>query len=141
MQEETGAQLKDTTGSKYKVGQVWKYKTRPAEPNSTFTVLKVEHWPKTGIIVHLRVDDVRIPIVSQDTISRTVDHMPFSEEAVDSSAVVLIKSLPQVPDYSEGYELWKDAFLAGKAGVFSIGVAESVNYMEQTINQGNDIEE
>jgi hypothetical protein len=134
-------QLTDIEDSKYQVGQVWKYKARPEEPNSTFTVLKVENWPKTGTIVHVRVDDVRIHVVSEDTLYKSVDHMPFSKEAIDLSALTLLKTSKTVPDFSEGYEQWREAFLLGKAGVFSITLKEGVKYMEQTINQGKSVKE
>lgn len=43
-----GPVLKETTESKYKVGQVWSYKTRPNEEKSTFIVVRVESHPKRG---------------------------------------------------------------------------------------------
>ncbi len=52
--------LTDVTDSKFKVGQVWKYKARPNEENSVFTVVKVENESKLGNIIHISVRNLKI---------------------------------------------------------------------------------
>jgi hypothetical protein len=44
--------MKPTNESKYRPGQVWDYKTRPSEPLSTLTILKISttEWGET--VVH-----------------------------------------------------------------------------------------
>jgi len=37
-----------------------------------------------------------------------------------------------LPDYEEGYGMWRKAFEAGKAGIYTITVAEAVDVMEAT---------
>src|SRR6266566_2824100 len=49
-----------TSDSKFHAGQVWPYNTRPHEKGSTLTILKVESLPKLGVIIHIRVDKVRL---------------------------------------------------------------------------------
>jgi hypothetical protein len=49
-----------TTDAKYSAGQIWGYKTRPGESDSTVTILRVETLPKIGEIVHLRIDEIRL---------------------------------------------------------------------------------
>ena len=126
--------LKETTESKYKVGQVWSYKTRPDEKKSTFIVVKVESHPKLGNIVHIALRDLRLRRSDGDFIE-AAGHLPFAEEAIDKSALKLLKEQAELPDYEEGYGLWREAFDAGKAGVYTISVAEAVNVMEETLNQ------
>ena len=62
---------KDATESRYKVGQVWSYKTRPNETKSTFIVVKVENDPKLGNIVHIALRDLKIKIHIVPTASLT----------------------------------------------------------------------
>src|SRR5687768_15056698 len=74
--------LKDTTESKYKVGQVWSYKTRPHEKKSTFIVVKVESHPKSGNIVHIALRDLKLRKPGGDFIE-AASHLPFAEDAID----------------------------------------------------------
>lgn len=128
--------LKDTVESKYKVGQVWSYKNRPGEEGSVFVVVKVENHPKLGNIVHVAVRGLKMKNRhSPDGFSDKVNHMPFSEEAIDRSAVKLLKERAELPDYKEGYQMWREAFDAGSAGVYTITLAEAVTVMEATLNQ------
>lgn len=126
--------LKDTTESKYKVGQVWSYKTRPNEKKSTFIVVRVESHPKLGNIVHIALRDLKLRKPSGDFID-TAGHLPFAEEAISKSADKLLKEKAELPDYEEGYGIWREAFDAGRAGVYTITIAEAVDVMEQTLNQ------
>lgn len=126
--------LKDTTESKYKVGQVWSYKTRPQEEKSTFIVVKVESHPKLGNIVHIALRDLKLRKPSGDFIE-SAGHLPFAEEAIKKSAVKMVKEKADLPDYGEGYRMWREAFDAGEAGVYTISVAEAVGVMEETLNQ------
>jgi len=128
------SRLADTIDAKYKVGQVWKYKTRPSEPNSTLTVVKVEHADKVGTIVHIYIADVKVRTNSAGTkYSTSISHSPFSKAAVDSSVTQLVTTVEKLPDYEEGYKEWRESFLTEDAGVFSIPVGKSVDYTEQTI--------
>src|SRR4051794_1654276 len=115
--------------SRFEPGQVWSYHARPGEEASRLTVVKVEPHDKLGTIVHIRVDGV-----AQKTpggVSRVIRHMPFAEEAIAGSVVELLASGAPVPaSYEEGYRIWKEAFDEGKAGVFTVTVAESITFCE-----------
>jgi hypothetical protein len=71
--------LKDTTDSRFKVGQVWSYKTRPGEEKSTFQVVKVEQHTILGEIIHVAIHGLQVnnPL-SPEGISQNVPHLPFS---------------------------------------------------------------
>ena len=128
--------LKDTTESRYKVGQKWSYKARPNEEKSYFIVVKVENHPKLGNIIHIAVRDLRMKNQrSPDGISDKVNHMPFTEEAINKSAVKILKEKVDLPDYKEGYDIWREAFDAGRAGIYTITLAEAVDVMEASLNQ------
>jgi hypothetical protein len=130
------ASLRDTTESKFKVGQMWSYKTRLGEEKSYFIVVKVETQSKLGNIVHIAVRKLKMQNPhSPDGTSENVDHMPFSEEALNRSAVKVLKDKVDLPNFRDGYQEWRDAFDAGRAGIYTITLAEAVKVMETTLNQ------
>jgi hypothetical protein len=131
----------DTVKSKYKVGQVWKFKSRPIEPNAKLTIIKIESQGKLGNIIHIHVDSVKIKTSTKPVkYAHVVSHMPFSEAAIDSSVTKMIGEVTELPDFREGYDEWHKSFKEGKAGVFSIPVGKSVEYMETTTLEGNVVE-
>jgi tetratricopeptide (TPR) repeat protein len=122
--------------SKYSAGQVWKYKTRPGEENSTFTIVKVDKDQLIGTIIHIYLQglflkDVHMP----DGYSETVGILPFIEEAIGRSATELIRENEPVREIQNRYEEWKHAFESGGAGVFSITIAEAVAVVEEAIRK------
>lgn len=138
--------LKGATQSRYKEGQIWSYQTRPGEEKSYFQVVKVTHHPKLGNVIHVAVRGLKMKNpLSRDGISGgvrnipffsdRVRHLPFVEKAIDKSAVKLLKEKAALPDYEEDYGKWRDAFDAGRAGVYTITLAEAVDRVEASLNQ------
>lgn len=117
--------------SKYKPGQVWSYKTRPGEESSRLTILEVETHAKAGILVHVRVSNVKIK--KPDGQIDVIEHLPCAAESLDQSEVELVDENVEVPDFAEGYKLWKEAFDKGQAGVFAVPIAKSIEVMEQIL--------
>ena len=125
-----------TIQSKYKAGQMWNYKTRPQDPTSMFTVFKVDTGNDNKPIVHISVAEVHFKSAKVTNGSATcVDHMPFSEVALDQSIIGIAAEIAALPPSEEGYLQWKTAYDKGKAGVFSIPVAEALDCIEKGINQ------
>jgi hypothetical protein len=124
----------DATHPKYEVGQVWRYRTRPQEQDSTLVILKVEAYPKIGSIIHICVEGVKItnPELSGAPI-KSIGHMPFGDAALDASVTERIGTRDELPPFTEGYQEWREAFEAGQAGMFIIPVAEAVSFIEQTL--------
>lgn len=128
--------LTELNTGKYRVGQVWKFKPRPGEDGSTLTVVRVESSKDRGVIVHVSVEGVHIKNPrAPGGFSDTLQHAPFSEEAIARSVTTLVGETKTLPSHEEGYRQWRKAFDAGKAGVFSITVAEAVGFMESAINR------
>lgn len=120
----------------YSEGQVWSYKTRLGEENSTLLIDKIETNAKLGRIFHISIDGVRIKNRHiAGGISTQLPHFPVSEETLKQSLTKLIGHRAPHPDYVEGYMTWKAAFDAGKAGVFTIPVSEIIGVVEETINK------
>jgi hypothetical protein len=90
---------------KFKPGQVWSYETRPGESASTFTILRIDSSEKIGIIIHVRVDGLLAHNPHGDVVP-SVEHMPFTRDAMLASVDRLLKSDQPLPTL-EGLERWK----------------------------------
>jgi hypothetical protein len=118
-----------TDHPKYRAGQVWRYATRPGEEGSTLLIQRVERDEKLGTIIHVSVAGLNLRGTAGT--KSEIGHMPFAETAITRSVVNLV-SEGESPRTSQGYTLWRQAFAEGKAGVFTISVAEAVSFVEQT---------
>jgi hypothetical protein len=112
----------------FKPGQVWSYQTRPDETSSTLTILQVDRSAKLGMIVHVRIDGLQAHNPSGDLVP-SVEHMPFTRDAMLLSTTHLIRTATTLPTL-EGYDRWR----ADCGGVYSISVAQAVEVMEKTLN-------
>src|SRR5262245_60682775 len=106
--------------SKFHAGQVWSFKTPASQPNAKVVILRVDNDNKLGNIVHIALIGV-----SYGNGQNTIQHLPFAERAVEQSVTTLERESGPVPNFAEGYKIWREAFDAGKAGVFTISVAEA----------------
>lgn len=123
----------------FAAGQVWRYATREGEEPSRVHVLRVDTHPKTGdAIVHIAISGVRLPSwdASAPRIT-TISHVPISREALEGSGLSLEATSVALPEFEEGYRMWREAFDAGNAGVFTIAVAAVVDAMEQAVQRGS----
>lgn len=120
---------------KYKPGQKWSYKNRPGEEESYLIILKIDKDPKLGNIIHIAVHNLKIKNPrSPDGFTNKVGHMPFSQEAIDKSGLKLLQEKTDLPDFAEGYQMWRRPFDDGRAGIYSITVAEAVKVIETGLN-------
>jgi len=108
-------------------GQVWQYDTRPGEESSTLTILSIEEGEDHAII-HIRLDNINF------INDGCLPHLAFSADAIMASVTDFIKH-DVVPDFKEGYDHWKQAFEARKAGYWQIIVKEAVEAIEQVMRQ------
>ena len=127
---------KATDDSKYKVGQQWSYSARPGEEKSYLIIVKIDNDAKLGRIIHISLRGLKIKNPrAPEGVSEIVEHMPFLETAMEKSGLKLLNEKVDVPDFKEGYAMWREAFDAGNAGAYSITVAEAVEVMEKAINR------
>jgi len=106
--------------SKFHAGQVWAFTPPANQPNARLTVLRVEDGGKLGTIVHIAISGV-----SYGDGQTRIQHLPFAESAIERSVTTLESESGPVPDFTDGYQQWRQAFDAGKAGIFTITVAEA----------------
>ena len=99
---------------KYQAGQSWKYRTREGEEHSRVVVLKTETRGSERI-VHITVvgDGIDSPL-----------HMPFSIDAMDQSVTELDEPIVSVPEFEGGYEIWREEYDKGQAGIYGIPLKE-----------------
>ena len=107
--------------SRFRAGQVWAFTPPTNQPNARLTILRVEDGGKLGTIVHIAVSGV-----SYGNGQSQIQHLPFAESAIERSVTTLERESGPVPDFSDGYQQWRQAFDAGKGGIFTITVAEAV---------------
>ena|SRR6478672_11412758 len=123
-------------GAEYAVGQVWTYKTRPGEEASTLQINKIEDYPKIGRVYHVSVLGVHVRnSKSPQGFTAVLPHFPVSKGTLDNSVVSLTKQQPRNVGYEAGYAQWKQAIDASSGGVFTITVAEIVDFAEKALSQ------
>jgi hypothetical protein len=126
---------KPAADKQFKAGQIWKYKTRKGEENSTLTILKIEQYDSTGQVVHIALGGLRIKNTRiKGGFSEEVGHLPLSQQALQKSVTTLVSENNTLPDFAEGYGHWKEAFDKHEGGIFSIEVSEAVRYLEEVMN-------
>jgi len=113
----------------YVVGQVWEYKNRFLEGKSTLTILKIEKYSDLGDVIHVRIDDINMINPLKGNEINEIPHLPFKKVGIDSSVTKLIRIKKEIPDYLEGYNTWKEAYDAGKAGAFETSVKDTLRAM------------
>lgn len=120
-----------------KEGECWSYSTRPGEESSFLVIRKIEILPKLGEVIHVSVFDLRIKSPSAPKgFTDQAGHLPIAEANVRASLNAKVqKKIPNV-DWSEGYRMWREAYDAGKGGVFTKPVSECVGFMEEALARG-----
>ena len=120
----------------YAAGQVWTYHVKPGDEGSTLQINKVEQDPKLGAIFHISVFGLHIsnPRVAGGILTE-LPHLPVSKETLDKSVESLSHAAIRPVAYEEGYAHWKREFDAGRAGIYTMSVAEIVTLAEQTMSR------
>ena len=61
--------------------------------------------------------------------------MPFSVKSIERSVTDLIDQRNNLPDFSEGYNKWRQAWDEGKAGFWTSNVKEAIVGMDSVMRQ------
>lgn len=124
--------------TKFVEGQVWNYVTRPGESNSRIVIVRLDDDEEYGNIIHIHISDVEIPNPQAPKGKTTyIAHLPYAEPALEKCVTALEKHAERLPDYEEGYRLWRKAFEQGEAGVFDLPVQEAIDLVEQSIGESD----
>jgi len=106
--------------SKFKPGQIWTLNSMRQQPNARLMILRVESFPKDGTVVNVAISGVTF-----GNGHTTISHLPFAESAIERSVATLERESGSVPKNPEGYRQWREDFNVGRAGIFTISVAEA----------------
>ena len=117
--------------SAYAAGQVWKYRTRQGENSSQLYIAKVEPLPQ-GLAFHIYVDGLHLK--NRRGEQTALPHAPVSEKTLNASVTSLVAENTHIPDISEAYDIWREAYDRGDAGIWDIPVAELVTIIEEVAN-------
>jgi hypothetical protein len=132
--EQNSQTVQSLTNEKYKIGQVWKYDNRIGEDSSTLTILKIEKYEKGDTIIHIRVDGIKIyNSQAPSGYSNFIGHLPFSEKSISKSVTVLVGQNNNLPDFSDGYNEWKEAWDSGKGGYWTVDLKEAINGVDKAM--------
>lgn len=128
----------DAHDAKFSVGDVWEYRTRTGEEHSHVTIIHLDVSPDLGVIVHVAVNGIRLANCNHGPEPDNVMDMPFARKAFDSSVTKKVDSGQILPSgWQDAYGDWKNAYSAGKAGIYVISIADAVGVAEKTFQQGN----
>ncbi|GAA5527155.1 hypothetical protein [Herpetosiphon gulosus] len=116
-------------------GQVWRYHTRPNEPESAILINKIEYHSGLGAIFHISIAGVQVKNPHGDEPLTQLDHFPVIAASLEQSLTELVDTNVDNPSYLEGYQSWREGFVQGKAGVFNIPIDQIINVVEEAINQ------
>lgn len=127
-----------SVATEYSVGQIWEYKSRNSEENSRVYIVQIDQHEQLGKIYHICVKDTRIknPHIPGG-VQFDLPHAPVDEETLKLSLIKLLGETNELPDISEGYKVWKEAFEAGEAGVFNIPISQIIQYIEDIVQNRN----
>lgn len=119
-----------------KEGECWSYATRSGEESSYLVIRKIETLPKLGEVIHVSVFDLKIKSPSAPKgFTDRVGHFPIAGPNVRASLKAKIqKKIPEI-DWKDGYRTWREAYDAGRGGIFTRSVSECVGFMEEALGR------
>lgn len=121
---------------KYRVGQVWAYRTRPGEESSNLYIVRVSSSGKGGDVYSIYLDGLSLknPYV-EGGIQHIMPHSPLTAESLDSSVTSLISEWTREPEgFAEAYEEWRTEFDNQRAGAFILPVAQILQMIEDSVS-------
>lgn len=128
--------LQPSQNSPFQAGERWTYRTRAEEPDSTFVVLRVDTLPGAQNVVHLRLEELRIPnSLAPSGFTEVAGHLPVAQEQVSQSALAKIGT--GEPLEWDGYEHWKRDWERdwerGRAGHFRLFLAQIADFLQDAM--------
>lgn len=132
----TGPPLPERASSpQFRVGQVWRYETRPGEEASRVIVGRVERIEGIGKVVHVKLTGLHLASSAAPGVVGTIMfHAPVTEAQVAASVLELTDEQGDLDGFAEGYATWLSAYRVGEAGVFTLPLSDVVAATEQALN-------
>jgi len=114
------------------IGQVWNYKTRPTESNSTLTIVSVEKNKEKGVIVGVYIDNLNIPSLGNGAV---IHFLPISKEALKNSLAGMKDNIESLPDYKESYREWKNKFDLKQCEFYKYPVSQVIDTIQKALEK------
>ena len=122
------------SSAQFRIGQVWRYQTRPGEGASRVIIGRIERIEGIGRVVHVKLTDVKLMSpAAPGSVATIMFHVPMREDWLAYSLVELTPEQGDLEGFAEGYGAWLAAYRRGEAGVFTIPLSEVVASMEQAL--------
>ncbi|THB72874.1 MAG: hypothetical protein D6B28_04710 [Gammaproteobacteria bacterium] len=113
------------------VGQIWKYKARPHESQSTITIVQLDNY-----VVHISISGLKVKDPdADDGLAESIRHLPMEINAFNNSKTKLVGFTEKLPEFEEGLADWIKARNRGEAKPISIPVKDVIEQVEIMINQ------
>jgi hypothetical protein len=125
----------------FKPGQIWTFKARAKEPDAFLCVLAVEMNDKIGQVVSIAIARVEIPNPDlEGGVQRSLPHAPITAAVLSEAVLECVADdgpLADDPSVAEAYQQWREPYVKGEAGVFTISPAEILDVIEGTLGQSD----
>jgi hypothetical protein len=119
----------------FRIGQVWRYQTRPGEGASRVIIGRIERIEGIGRVVHVKLTDLKLmSSAAPGSVATILFHVPMREDWLAYSLTELTPERGDLEGFAEGYGTWLAAYRRGEAGVFAIPLSEVVRSMEQALD-------
>ncbi|MGN6093971.1 MAG: hypothetical protein ACTHOL_16600 [Luteibacter jiangsuensis] len=118
----------------YAVGQSWTYRTRPGEEASRVAIRRIGIEPEDGEVFHVSILGVklrnhRLP----GGIQPAMHHAAVSRASLDASLLHPDGQADTEENWRDGYDVWRQAYDNGDAGIFDIPLADVLGYIEMVV--------
>lgn len=118
----------------YVVGQSWTYRTRPGEEASRVAIRRIDIEPEDGEVFHVSILGVklrnhRLP----GGIQPAMHHAAVSRASLDASLLEPDGQADAEVNWRDGYDVWRQAYDNGDAGIFDLPLADVLGYIERVV--------
>jgi hypothetical protein len=118
----------------YAVGQAWTYRTRPGEQASRVAIRRIDIEPDDGEVFHVSILGVklrnhRLP----GGLQSAMNHAAVSRASVDASLLEPDGDADADESWRDGYDVWRQAYDNGDAGIFDLPLADVLGYIEMVV--------
>lgn len=113
---------------RYEAGQVWNYRTDARDAGSLIKIQLVEETEDPSQpIYHISMIGIRVDGLPE---AINIEHLPVSQETLDTSVTQLADPATPFPDYRGGYDIWR----ADNGGVFTITLVQIADIIRQSLS-------
>lgn len=128
------------TRPEYAEGQAWTYRTRPGEEASRVAIRRIGAEPDDGPVFHISILDVNLRNHRlEGGRQHAMHHAAVSRATLDKSLLACEGPARADDRWRGGYDVWRQAYDNGDAGVFDLTVAEILGYIEMVVAASGEV--